>query len=62
MKIIVDELPYYGDICVFDKFCSCADDTKECPRFWSKYKIANEYNETNPHECELLKEMKQEDY
>lgn len=60
MKIIVDELPYYGDACVFEKACPYADDTKECPRFWSKYKVANEYNETNPRECYLLKEKQEE--
>lgn len=56
MKILVDELPYYGDTCVFDKVCLYADDAKECPRYWSKYKVTCEYNEINPHECYLLKE------
>ena len=54
MKFLVDELPYYGDLCPFwmNDICCSYDD--ECPRFWNKYKVCSE---DNPHECEWLKEI-----
>lgn len=54
MKFLVDELPYYGDLCPFwmNGICGSYDD--ECPRFWDKYKVCSE---DNPHECMWLKEI-----
>ncbi len=54
MKFLVDELPYYGELCPFwmNNMCGSRDD--ECPRCWSKYKVGSE---DNPHECEWLKEI-----
>lgn len=57
MKFLVDSLPYYHEDCPFDpevgSVCQAAD-TKDCPRYWSKYKVCSE---DNPHECEMLKEV-----
>lgn len=52
-KFIVDELPYYGDDCIFFATGMCYPGKGDCPRHWSKYKICSE---DNPHECLWLKE------
>ena len=58
MKILVDELPYYGDPCPFaydySEICYLSRMSPECPRNWNKYKVTSN---DNPHECELLKEV-----
>lgn len=55
MKFIVNELPYYGELCPFYTFCNmmCEDSSiaDKCPRYWSKYKVCST---DNPHECWLL--------
>ena len=55
MKFLVDELPYYGEMCPF-AMCTCCDSRHddECPRFWSKHKVGSE---ENSHKCEWLKEI-----
>ena len=53
MKFIVDELPYYEEICPFWVMCPHnADDV--CPRHWDKYKVTSD---ENPHECQFLIEQ-----
>lgn len=55
MKLIVDSLPYYGELCPLGgplgepRYCFSED----CPRHWSKEKVCSP---GNPHECEWLKE------
>ena len=53
VKFIVDELPYYEEICPFWTMCPHnADDV--CPRHWDKYKVTSD---ENPHECHFLIEQ-----
>ena len=54
-KFIVDELPYYGDLCLIDDIGLCHHTIDECPKYWSKYKVCSD---DNPHECIWLKEGK----
>ena len=56
-KFIVDELPYYGDLCLIDDIGLCNHTIYECPKYWSKYKV---FSDDNPHECIWLKESEQE--
>ena len=58
MKIIVDELPYYGESCPFDfggswgyELCPYRNDEEKCPQYWSKEKVCSP---NNPGECERL--------
>lgn len=51
MKFVVDELPYYEELCPFGEICYNNADRDECPRYWGKYKICSD---DNPHECCLL--------
>ena len=48
MKFLVDELPYYGDLCHFWMNDTCRPYDDECPRFWDKYKVCSK---DNLHEC-----------
>ena len=52
-KFIVDELPYYGDLCFLDNIGLCNHLIEECPKYWDKEKIRSD---DNPHECIWLKE------
>lgn len=55
MKILVDQLPYYGEYCPFASKGKCYSSiTNDCPRKWDKYKVCSD---ENPHECDLLKEI-----
>ncbi len=54
MKFLVDSLPYYNEDCPLHNVCKA--DPEDCPRFWSKYKVCSE---RNPHEGEMLKEVKE---
>lgn len=54
MKFVVDDLPYYGDLCPFSTMCSDNANDDKCPRYWNKYKICSD---DNPHECQLLTEI-----
>ena len=56
-KFLVDELPYYGDECIFFITGMCYQNNEDCPRYWDKYKVTSE---DNPHECLWLKEYKGE--
>lgn len=51
MKFVVDELPYYEELCPFWTMCHDNVSDNKCPRYWSKYKICSD---DNPHECCLL--------
>ena len=55
-KFIIDELPYYGHLCLIDYMGLCDYSADECPRYWSKYKVCSN---DNPHECIWLKEREQ---
>lgn len=59
MKFLVDTLPYYEGFC---PFCECVkvltclcSETPDCPRHWDKEYVCSD---DNPHECEMLKEIK----
>lgn len=54
MKIIVDQLPYYEEVCPFWKMCWYHANDEECPRHWDKYKVCSG---ENPHECHYLREL-----
>ena len=55
MKLLVDELPYYNDECLFmDSICYTYGKGNKCPRNWDKYKVCSD---NNPRECVLLKEF-----
>lgn len=56
-KFIVDELPYYGDLCFLDNIGLCNHLIEECPKYWDKEKVRSD---DNPHECIWLKENEQE--
>lgn len=52
MKFVVDQLPYYEEVCPFWSICwRDANDILKCPRHWDKYKVDSD---ENPHECNLL--------
>lgn len=53
MKFVVDSLPYYGEDCPLESLNYCNMD--KCPKNWSKYFVCSN---CNPHECELLVELK----
>nr|DAR13057.1 MAG TPA: hypothetical protein [Caudoviricetes sp.] len=55
MKFVVDELPYYGELCPVWMVCWKNANENECPRYWDKHKVCSD---ENPHECEHLIEMK----
>lgn len=58
MKFLVDELPYYGEECYFERKIGCSfSSSEDCPRNWSKYIVCSD---DNPHECKFLKEEKPE--
>lgn len=52
VKIVVDDLPYYGKRCPFITACSDSFSNR-CPRFWGKDEICSD---DNPHECLFLVE------
>lgn len=69
-KLVVDSLPYYGDVCPLEQpgsdldcetWLSRADvekhrsDPSVCPKYWGKYFVCS--NE-NPRECARLIELK----
>lgn len=56
MKFVVDQLPYYEELCPLWMACSKNTNKHECPRYWDKYKVCK--LDENPHECEHLIEMK----
>jgi len=49
MRFLVDELPYYGEICLFEE--KCDESYSGCPKYWSKDFICGE---NNPHQCTYL--------
>lgn len=51
MKFIVDQLPYYEELCPLWMACSKNVNKDECPRYWDKYKVCSD---ENPHECKHL--------
>lgn len=51
MKFIVDQLPYYEELCPFWTMCRYHADDAVCPRFWDKYKVTSD---ENTHECQFL--------
>ena len=51
MKFVVNQLPYYGELCPLWTMCSKNAKEHECPRYWDKYKVCSD---ENPHECEHL--------
>lgn len=53
MKFIVNQLPYYGELCPLWTMCSKNAKEHECPRYWDKDKVCSD---DNPHECLLLVE------
>lgn len=55
MKFVVNQLPYYGELCPLWTMCSKNAKEHECPRYWDKYKVCSD---ENPHECEHLFEEK----
>lgn len=52
MKFIVDELPYYEELCPFYPMCSDNANSYMCPRYWDKEKVCSDNR--NPHECRFL--------
>lgn len=59
MKFVVNQLPYYGELCPLWTMCSKNAKEHECPRYWDKYKVCSD---ENPHECEHLFLCKGENY
>lgn len=57
MKLIVDQLPYYGEFCPMHNHCYSSLNPNKCPTLWSKYKVCSS---DNPHECEHLIEIREE--
>lgn len=51
MKFVVDQLPYYEELCPLWMTCSKNAKKHECPRYWDKYEVCSD---ENPHECEHL--------
>lgn len=51
MKFVVNELPYYEELCPFWEICYDNASNDKCPQHWSKYKICSD---DNPHECRFL--------
>lgn len=51
MKFVVNQLPYYGELCPLWTMCSKNAKEHECPRYWDKYKVCSD---ENTHECEHL--------
>lgn len=51
MKIFVNELPYYEELCPLYMMCGDNASDDKCPRYWSKYKICSD---DNPHECRFF--------
>lgn len=51
MKFVVNQLPYYGELCPLWTMCSKNAKGHERPRYWDKYKVCSD---ENPHECERL--------
>ena len=47
MKFIVDELPYYEELCPFYPMCSDNANSYICPRYWDKEKVCSDNR--NPH-------------
>lgn len=47
MKFVVNQLPYYGELCPLWTMCSKNAKEHECPRYWDKYKVCSD---ENPHE------------
>lgn len=37
MKFVVNQLPYYGELCPLWTMCSKNAKEHECPRYWDKY-------------------------
>lgn len=56
MKFIVDQLPYYEELCPLWRACRYCTDHDKCPQYWSKYKICSD---ENPHECNYLIEQEE---
>ena len=52
MKFVVNQLPYYGELCPLWTMCSKNAKEYECPRYWDKYKVCSD---ENPHECSCTK-------
>lgn len=46
MKFVVNQLPYYGELCPLWTMCSKNAKEHECPRYWDKYKVCSD---ENPH-------------
>lgn len=42
MKFVVNQLPYYGELCPLWTMCSKNAKEHECPRYWDKYKVCFE--------------------
>lgn len=51
MKFIVNELPYYEELCPLYLMCSDNASESKCPRYWTKDKVCSD---SNPHECLFL--------
>lgn len=46
MKFVVNQLPYYGELCPLWTMCSKNAKEYECPRYWDKYKVCSDEKPT----------------
>ena len=53
MKFIVDELPYYEELCPLYPMCWDNANDHKCPRYWGKDKVCSD---NNPRKCRFLVE------
>ncbi len=47
MKFVVNQLPYYGELCPLWTMRSKNAKEHECPRYWDKYKVCSDENPLN---------------
>lgn len=54
IKFVVNQLPYYGELCPLWTMCSKNAKEHECPRYWDKYKVCSD--ETHMNVSTLLRQ------
>lgn len=55
IKFVVNQLPYYGELCPLWTMCSKNAKEHECPRYWDKYKVCSELRQRNSNKCSCTK-------
>lgn len=55
MKFVVNQLPYYGELCPLWTMCSKNAKEHECPRYWDKYiALVNRNHRRKKYDTERL--------